>query len=116
MLFRSEIVGACDRVTIRNNFLSGLFSVSAISAITVACLGLQIHNNRIYNATVAGEDLAGAIDLFAASTGMITENLIYLGDDTDCLTAIDSANCGRANNKAANEFVQEGGAAAAVSA
>jgi len=106
-----EIVGACNNVTITNNYFSGLFSVSAISATTAACLNMQIHDNMIYNATAAGNDLAGAIDLYAASTGMVTGNLIYLGDDTDCLTAIDAGNCGRANNQSANEFAQEGGVA-----
>jgi hypothetical protein len=110
-----ELVGATNRVTIRNNFISGLFSVSAISAITNACLALQIDGNRIYNATTAGDDLAGAIDLVASSTGMVTNNLIYLGDDTDCLTAIDAANCGRAGNYAANEFGQEAGVAGTAS-
>ena len=109
-----ELVGACNRVTIRNNFISGLFSVSAISAITNACLAQEIDNKRIYNATTAGDDLAGAIDLVAASTGMVTNNLVYLGDDTDCLTAIDAANCGRSGNYAANEFAEEAGVAAAL--
>lgn len=111
-----ELVGATNRVTIRDNDITGLFSVSAISAITNACLGLQIHNNRIYNGTAAGNDLAGAVDLVASSTGMITGNLVYLGDDTDCLTSIDSALCGRGNNIAANEYDQEGGVAATRSA
>lgn len=111
-----ELVGANDRVTIRNNLISGLFSVSAISASTTACLGIQIHNNRIFNGTAAGDDLAGAIDLFTASTGMVTSNLIYLGDDTDCLTSIDADGCGRADNQAANEYDQEAGIAATRSA
>lgn len=111
-----ELVGATNRVTIRDNDITGKFSVSAISAITNPCLGLQIHNNRIYNNTTAGNDLAGAIDLVASSTGMITGNLAYLGDDTDCLTAIDSALCGRAKNYTANEYDQEGGVAATQSA
>jgi hypothetical protein len=110
-----ELVGATNNVTIRNNYIAGLFSVSAISAITNACLNLQIHNNKIYNATTAGNDLAGAIDLVASSTGMVTGNLVYLGDDTDCLTAIDAGNCGRANNMAANEFAEEAGVGGAQS-
>jgi hypothetical protein len=110
-----EIVGACNSVTITNNYIGGLFSVSAISATTAACLNTQIHNNKIYNATTAGNDLAGCIDLVASSTGMVTGNLVYLGDDTDCLTAIDAANCGRANNMAANEFAEEAGVAGAQS-
>jgi len=104
-----ELVGACNRVMIRDNYVSGLFSVSGISAITNACLDINIDGNKIYNATTAGNDLAGAIDLVAASTGMVTNNLVYLGDDTDCLTAIDAANCGRAGNYAANEFAEEAG-------
>ncbi len=104
-----ELVGANNRVTIRNNFISGLFSVSAISASTVACLALQVDDNTIYNATTAGNDLAGAIDLFAASTGFVLNNTIYLGDDTDILTSIDAGNCGRGGNTVTNEFGQEGG-------
>ncbi len=110
-----EIIGACNRVIIRDNHMSGLFSVSAISATTAACLDIQIANNTIYNATTAGQDLAGAVDLFAASTGSITRNLIYLGDDDDCLTSIDGGNCGKAGNFSANEFVEEGGVAGAQS-
>ncbi len=106
-----ELVGANNRVTIRNNFISGLFSVSAISASSVACLALQVDDNTIYNATTAGNDLAGAIDLFAASTGFVLDNTIYLGDDTDILTSIDAGNCGRGGNTATNEFGQEGGVA-----
>ncbi len=104
-----ELVGANNRVTIRNNFISGLFSVSAISASTVACLALQIDGNTIYNATAAGDDLAGSVDLFAASTGFVLNNTIYLGDDTDILTSIDAGNCGRGGNTVTNEFGQEGG-------
>lgn len=111
-----ELVGATNRVTIRNNDIEGKFSVSAISAITNACLGLQIHNNKIYNSTTAGNDLAGAIDLVASSTGMVTRNLIYLGDDTDILTSIDAGNCGRAGNLAVNEFAQEAGVAGTLAA
>jgi len=106
-----ELVGANNRVRISNNHISGLFSVSAISGSTTACLDMVIDNNRIYNATTAGADLAGAIDLTAASTGMVTRNLIYLGDDTDCLTSIDADNCGQALNYAANEFAEEAGVA-----
>ena len=47
---------------------------------------------------------------------MVTNNLIYLGDDTDCLTAIDAGNCGRARNETANEFAEEAGVAGARSA
>lgn len=111
-----ELVGANNRVQITNNHISGLFSVSAISASTVACLDIVIHNNRIFNGTTAGNDLAGAVDLFTASTGMVTNNLIYLGDDTDCLTSIDADGCGRCGNFAANEYDQEGGVAATQSA
>jgi hypothetical protein len=106
-----EMAGGLDSATIRNNLLSGLFSVSAISGTGVKCLNIEIDNNRFYNATTAGDDLAGAIDLFAASTGMVTRNLIYLGDDTDILTSIDAGNCGRAQNFATNEFGQEAGVA-----
>ena len=111
-----ELIGANNNVTIRNNLISGLFSVSAISASSTACLNIQIDNNRIFNGTTAGNDLAGAVDLKTGSTGMVTNNLIYLGDDTDCLTSIDADACGRCGNFAANEYDQEGGVAATQSA
>jgi hypothetical protein len=109
-----EIVGACNRVVIQDNYLKGAWSVSAISATTAACLDMQIVGNRIMN-TLAGDDLAGAIDLVASSTGMIVGNAIYMADNTDCLTAIDGANCGKVQNYVANEFAEEGGVAGAQS-
>lgn len=110
-----ELVGANNRTTITNNKINGLFSVSAISNTTAPCLGIDISNNKIGNHTTAGDDLAGAIDLNGNATGWICDNRIYLGDDTDCLTSIDGGNCVRGNNKAMNEYEEEGGAAAAVS-
>lgn len=110
-----ELVGATNRVTIRDNYIKGSFSVSCISAITNACLDLQIVGNRLINLT-AGDDLAGCIDLVASSTGMICDNRCYMEDNTDCLTAIDSAACARSENYTANENAQEGGYAAAQSA
>jgi len=109
-----KIVGACNRVAITNNYIKGAYTVSAISATTAACLDMQIGNNKIIN-TLAGDDLAGCIDLFAASTGIIYNNCLYMEDNTDCLTAVDGANCGRVNNLTANEYGEEAGAAAAVS-
>ncbi len=106
-----ELVGATDRVTIRNNYINGKYSVAAIAAITNACLGLEIYNNRIFNFTTAGNDLAGAVDLVASSTGTVTRNLIHLGDDTDILTSIDAANCLQADNWGTNEYDQEAGVA-----
>jgi hypothetical protein len=95
-----EIVGACNRVVIKDNYIKGPYSVSAISATTAACLDMQILNNRIIN-TLAGDDLAGCVDLFASSTGMIANNCLYMEDNTDILTCVDSANLGRVNNLAA---------------
>jgi hypothetical protein len=110
-----EIVGACNRVVIKGNYIKGPYSVSAISATTAACLDMQIVGNCIIN-TLAGDDLAGCIDLFAASTGIIANNRLYMEDNTDCLTAVDGGNCGRADNLTANEYGEEAGAAGAVSA
>jgi len=109
-----EIVGAVNRAVITNNNINGLFSVSAISATTAACLGVDISNNRIANHTTAGTDLAGAIDLYGNSTGWICNNLIYLGDDGDCLTSIDGGYCVHGGNLAANEYAEEGGVAGAL--
>lgn len=110
-----QIVGACNGVIIRNNYFSSPFVTSAIEAITNACLDMQIYGNRIYNSLNTGDDLAGAVDLVASSTGIIADNRIYHGDDTDCLTSIDGGNCGKAGNLAANEFAEEGGVAATQS-
>ncbi len=110
-----EIVGACNRVIIRNNYIKGAYSVSAVSATTAACLDMQIVGNRIIN-TLAGDDLAGCVDLYAASTGMIANNMLYMEDNTDILTAVDAGNLGRIENYVANEYGQEGGHAATQSA
>ncbi len=104
-----ELVGATDRVTIRNNYIAGKYSVAAISAITNLCLGIDIDNNQIYNSTTAGNDLHGGIDLITGTTGIVTRNMVYLGDDTDCLTAIDADACMLAFNYVANEFGEEAG-------
>jgi len=109
-----HIVGACNDVVIRNNYFNAPYVTSAIEAITGACLDILIIDNWI-SSTKEGNDLAAAIDLVAASTGLIIGNRIYHPDDTDILTSIDGANCGRLNNLVVNEFLQEGGAAAAVS-
>ena len=110
-----EIVGACNRVQITNNYMKGPWSVSALSATTAACLDMQILSNRIIN-TLAGDDLAGCVDLFAGSTGSMANNRLYMEDNTDILTAVDAANLGRSENYCANEYGQEGGYAAAQSA
>ena len=110
-----EIIGACNRVIVRNNYIKGPYSVSAISVTTVACLDMQILNNRIIN-TLAGDDLAGCIDIVAASTGIMAYNNCYMEDDTDILTAIDAANLGRVENYVANEYGQEANISATRSA
>ena len=110
-----EIVGACNRVVIRGNYIKGPYSVSAVSATTAACLDMQILGNMIIN-TLAGDDLAGCVDLFAASTGIIANNCLYMEDETDILTCVDSANLGRVNNLAANEYGQEAAYSATQSA
>jgi ABC-type hemin transport system substrate-binding protein len=105
-----HLVGACNNVRIRGNYFDAPYVTSAIEAITNPCLDILIANNVIRN-VVEGDDLAGAIDLVASSTGMIVDNRIYLADDTDILTCIDGANCGKAGNVASNEFSQEAGVA-----
>lgn len=109
-----HIVGACNGVVIRNNYFDAPYVTSAIEAITNACLDIQITDNRIVN-PLAGDDLAGAIDLVAASTGLIANNRIFHADNTDCLTSIDGGNCGKGDNLCANEFAEEGGVAGAQS-
>ena len=110
-----EIVGACNRVMIQGNYIKGAYSVSAISATTAACLDMQIVGNRIIN-TLAGDDLAGCVDLVASSTGIMAYNALYMEDNTDILTAVDAANLARIENYCANEYGQEGAYSAAQSA
>lgn len=110
-----ELVGANNRTIITDNIINGLFSVAAISGTTAPSLGINISRNYIANHTTAGNDLAGAIDLNGNSTGWICDNRIYLGDDTDCLTAIDGGYCVRGGNLAMNEYDEEGGVAGAAS-
>lgn len=110
-----QIVGACNGVRIRGNYFDAPYVTSAIEAITNACLDIQIIDNYIRN-IVEGDDLAGAIDLVASSTGLIANNRIYLADNTDCKTSIDGGNCGKAGNLAANEYAEEAGVAATQSA
>ena len=76
---------------------------------------MQIHGNRLIN-TLAGDDLAGCVDLVAASTGMLANNMLYMEDNTDILTCCDSANLGRVNNLCANESGQEADFSATQSA
>lgn len=109
-----QIVGACNDVIIRGNYFNASYVTSAIEAITNACLDILIADNAIMN-PLAGDDLAGAIDLVAASTGLIVNNRIFHADNTDCLTSIDGGNCGKADNLCSNEFVEEAGVAAAQS-
>ena len=109
-----QIVGACNDVIIRGNYFNAPYVTSAIEAITNACLDILIADNAIVN-PLAGDDLAGAIDLVASSTGLIINNMIYHADNTDCLTAIDGGNCGKAHNMTANEFAEEAGVAAGQS-
>lgn len=110
-----HLVGACNHVIIRRNYFNAPYVTSAIEAITNACLDILIQDNVIRN-IVEGNDLAGAIDLVAASTGMIVDNRIYLADDTDILTSIDGGNCGKAGNLGSNEFAEEAGVPGALAA
>jgi hypothetical protein len=108
-----HIVGACNDVIIRRNYFNAPYVTSAIEAITAACLDILIIDNWI-SSTKTGNDLAGAIDLVANSTGLIIGNRIYHTDDTDILTSIDGAACGRLDNLAVNEVAEEGGKAGAA--
>jgi len=110
-----ELVGANTSAEITNNRIVGLFSVAAIYSGTALSTGVNISGNYINNQTTAGNDLAGAIDLQGNTTGFICDNMIYLGDDTDCLTSIDGGYCVRGGNRAANEYDQNGGVAGTAS-
>ena len=78
-------------------------------------IDMQILGNRIIN-TLAGDDLAGCVDLVAACTGILAYNAIYMEDNTDILTAVDGGNLGRIENYCANEYGQEGAYSATQSA
>jgi len=108
-----QIVGACNDVIIRRNYFNAPYKTSAIEAITAACLDILIIDNWI-SSKLDGDDLAGAIDLVANSTGLIIGNRIYHTDNTDILTSIDGAACGRIDNMAVNEVAEEGGKAGAA--
>lgn len=101
-----QLVGACNGVDILGNYMDAPCTTSLIEAITNACLDIKIIGNYLRN-LVEGDDLAGLIDLVAASTGVIHRNTCYLADDTDVLTGIDGASCSLADNISSNEDAQE---------
>jgi len=103
-----HIVGAANGVVIRNNYFNAAYVTTAIEAITNACLDIQIVGNIILS-SVAGDDLAGGIDLVASSTGAIANNRIYHDDNTDIATAVDNAGCALLGNLVSNIVDEEGG-------
>jgi len=103
-----HIVGAANGVVIRGNYFNAPYVTSAIEAITNACLDIEISNNLILS-TTAGDDLAGAVDLVASSTGIIANNRVYHDDATDIVTCIDNAGCAVIGNLCTNDVEEEGG-------
>jgi len=90
-----RLVGA-DRARIVDNYIIGSFAVSAIDALTTACLELLIARNTLCNSVT--DKLA--IDLVAASTGRIEYNngtVVSTAGITDA-NIIDAANCQLAEN------------------
>jgi len=83
-----RLVGA-DRATIKNNYVSGDFTTAAINAITTACKDILILDNLVNN--IATENITGAIDLVAASTGYMDGNKCYAADPTAATDIIDSS-------------------------
>lgn len=95
-----RLVGA-DRAVVKNCYFSGDFTTSAINAITTACKDIQILNNRINN--IATENIAGGIDLVAASTGYIDGNMVYVDYATSNVALIDASSCVIGLNYVSNE-------------
>jgi len=83
-----RLVGA-DRACIKNNYISGDFTTAAINAITTACKDILILDNLINNS--ATENITGAIDIVAASTGYMDGNKCYAADPTAATDIIDSS-------------------------
>jgi hypothetical protein len=95
-----RLVGA-DRAVIKDCYMHGDFTTSAINGITTASLDIQILGNRILN--IATENITGCIDLVAACTGHIDGNICYADDPTSPDDLIDASSCVLGRNYVSNE-------------
>lgn len=108
-----RLVGA-DRAVIKNNFMIGDFTTSAINGITTASKALRITGNEIHN--VATEDIAGAVDLVAACDGVIANNFGSVLFSTNIATLIDPSSCSMIENYFSNVVTETGGLIGTASA
>lgn len=101
-----RLVGA-DRAIIKNNYIGGDFTTSAINGITTASKEVQITDNDIHN--IATENIAGVVDLVAACTGVIARNHGFIGYSTGLATVIDPSSCAMIENYFSNVVTEAGG-------
>ena len=100
-----RLVGA-DRARIRNCYMNGNFTTSAINGITTASRDIQIYNNTIIN--VQTTDIAGIIDLVAGCDGVISYNNGFHGFVTNLTGTIDPASCAAIENYFSNVVTESG--------
>jgi len=94
-----RLVGA-DRATIKNCYIEGDFTTSAVNGITTASYGILLLENNITN--IATENITGGIDLYTGSTGFMDKNVLYVDDPTSPEDAIDDANLANGVNWVSN--------------
>ena len=85
-----RLVGA-DRAVIKDCYFSGDFTTSVINGITTASKDIKLIDNTIYN--IATENIAGAIDLVAACTGVIDGNTCHVAYASSAAALIDGSSC-----------------------
>jgi len=101
-----RLVGA-DFARIEDCYISGNFTVAAIDSLTTACRSVSIIRNFIRN--VQTTNIAGIIDLVAATNGVVAQNQGFHGYVTDLATTIDPASCGMVANFFSNVVTETGG-------
>lgn len=101
-----RLVGA-DRAIIVDNYFGGDFTTTVVNGITTASKEVQIARNHIHN--IATEDIAGVVDLVAACTGVIANNVGFMGYATSLAGIIDPASCAMVENYFSNVVTEAGG-------
>jgi hypothetical protein len=101
-----RLVGA-DYAVIEDNHIEGNFTVACIDSLTTACRGVSIKRNSLRN--VQTTNIAGLIDLVAATTGVVAHNVGFHGYTTDIATVIDPASCAMVENYVSNVVTETGG-------
>lgn len=101
-----RLVGA-DFAIIEDCYISGNFTVACIDSLTTACRDIRIQRNKLRN--VQTTNIAGIIDLVAATTGVVAENSGFHGYVTDIATVIDPASCAMVANYFSNVVTETGG-------